>query len=631
MKLNDEQEIAASHKEGPCLVTACPGSGKSRVIVERTARLIQSGIPASSILCITFTNKASNEMRERIEKYIGDSSKQIFIATFHKLAASILRFHGHHLGYGRNVTILDDDGQVDLMSQTARQLGYEFTKPQINQILWALNDSRENMENDDQMFNRYKKINENFYPVGVEYIKRLHASNCLDFSSLLSETIRLFTEFPTVLQAAQNKWKYFQVDEVQDTNYAQFKIIEMLSAHTKNVFVVGDLDQTIYSWRGARVENIRDFTKLYPDTKVISLGKNYRSTPEIIKVADKLIKFNTDRIAAPFVTDNPSGPPVKCSNFADDKDEAKFIAETVQKMVNRGECRYDDVAIFYRTNNMSRAIEMAMINNNIPHTLIGGFSFFDRREVKDCLSMLKFLVNPLDGVSFHRFCNKPKRALGDVTVGKIEIFAKNNSITLLDAMKQINISAEGARKGINEIIHAYDFDFSSKTIAECLSTLVSRLKYKDYLNEDSETALERIQNVEELIKDAARYGSEYTNSISSYLEHIALLSAYDKDPEGDSVSLMSGHASKGLEFPVVFLVGFEQNILPHQKAVTDRADGIEEERRLAYVMMTRAEKHLFVSYCQKRMDLFSAQKGSVAFKKSKPSQFLYEAGLLKLI
>jgi DNA helicase-2/ATP-dependent DNA helicase PcrA len=309
------------------------------------------------------------------------------------------------------------------MSQTARQLGYEFTKPQINQILWALNDSRENMENDDQMFNRYKKINENFYPVGVEYIKRLHASNCLDFSSLLSETIRLFNEFPSVLQAAQNKWKYFQVDEVQDTNYAQFKIIEMLSAHTKNVFVVGDLDQSIYGWRGARVENIRDFTKLYPETKVISLGKNYRSTPEIIKVADKLIKFNTDRIAAPFVTDNPSGPPVKCSNFVDDKDEAKFIAETVQKMVNQGECNYDDIAIFYRTNNMSRAIEMAMINYNIPHTLIGGFSFFDRREVKDCLSMLKFLVNPLDGVSFHRFCNKPKRALGDVTVGKIEIFA----------------------------------------------------------------------------------------------------------------------------------------------------------------------------------------------------------------
>jgi DNA helicase-2/ATP-dependent DNA helicase PcrA len=454
------------------------------------------------------------------------------------------------------------------------------------------------------------------------------ATNSIDFSGLLSETVRLLVEHPTVLEKAQARWKFFMVDEVQDTNYAQFRIVELLSSHTKNVFVVGDLDQSIYGWRGARAENIREFQQKFPGTRIISLGKNYRSTPQIVAVADKLIRHNTDRIAADFTTDNPGGGPVSCRAHNDDRDEANYVARQIVQMVSSGRCSFKDIAVFYRINSMSRAIEMALINNAVPHTLIGGFSFYDRKEVKDCISMLQFLVNPFDGVSFHRIANKPKRALGDVTVGKIETFATSKGVNIMDAISMMEFKSDGVKEGLNCISRAFNVQWKVRTIAENLNHLVDVLGYREYLDQDPDTAVERKDNIDELIRSAALWGAENTTDIGAYLEHIALMSNYDKEADGNAVSLMSLHGSKGLEFPVVFMLGVEQDILPHKMAVTERADGLEEERRLCYVGMTRAEQVLSVNYCQRRQDNGFARPGQVKFRQSRPSQFLFESGLL---
>lgn len=629
MKLNAEQEMAASHIDGPCLVTACPGSGKTRTIVERTVRLIEHGVPAHRILSLTFTNKASMEMKTRIEKRVGESGKKLWVSTFHRLCSTILRQYGKPLGYGEYMTILDEDEQVDMLGQIARRMEMELTKPQLKQIAYHLNDHRENLETLDDLDERFDGIDPRYFDVAKKYMEFLPLANQIDFSGLLSETHKLLTTRPEVLDALHRRWTYFQVDEVQDTNLAQFKIIELLAGKTKNVFVVGDLDQSIYGWRGARAENIEDFRKVFAGTKIISLGKNYRSTPQIVKVADKLIRHNDDRIAAPFETDNADGAPVACRMYGDDREEANSVARVIRQLAMSGHYRYCEIAVFYRINSMSRAIEMALIQQAIPHTIIGSFSFFDRREVKDCISMLKFLVNPADGVSFHRVCNKPKRALGDVTIGKIENVAVEKNCSIIDALNFMTFKSEGINEGLAEIRKAFCFDWKGKPIGESLDHILKALRYDEFLKEEPETYADRSQNVEELVRDAARFSDENGADIAAYLEQITLLSSADKSADGNAVSLMSLHASKGLEFPVVFMLGCEQDILPHKRAVGEREDGLAEERRLCYVGMTRAEKVLAVSHCQRRQDGGYARQGRVRYKRSKPSQFLYESGLLK--
>jgi DNA helicase-2/ATP-dependent DNA helicase PcrA len=524
-----------------------------------------------------------------------------------------------------NVNIIDDDEQFDLMSQCARQLGFEFSKPQIIQLVKETGDSRENLETDNELFKRMQKINDNFYTVSIEYVQRLKRNNVIDFSGLLSEAYEILNKNKDVLSQAQSRWEYIQVDETQDTNLVQFKLVELLVSHTNNILIVGDINQSIYSWRGARPNNINDFIKTYPNVKIIKLIKNYRSTPEIIKVADKLIRHNKNRIESDFLTDNPSGNNVNYFTFKTDKEESDFIAVKILEYVSKG-YSFEDIAILYRTNNMSRTLEMSMVGAQIPYTLIGGFSFFDRKEIKDCIAMLRFLINPMDGVSFHRICNKPKRGIGDAAIGKVELYAKNNNCDILKACKSLDLK----NNSISEVADKFSFDWKSKSIAECITLLVENLEYRKYLNEDVQTAIERNLNVDELIKDAAKYESEKGNSISGYLENIALMSSYDKKADKNSVSLMTLHASKGLEFPVVFIVGWEHSIMPHSKSVGS-LDQIEEERRLAYVGITRAEKELWLTRCEKRLDLNSAQKGRIAYKNSIPSQFLYESEIVKRI
>lgn len=628
MALNPQQEQAANHHEGPVLVIACPGSGKTRTIEERTLRLINKGVPAWGILCITFTNKASNEMKERILRRVGDAAKEIQVFTFHKLCSRILRKSGGPLGYTKFMTILDDGDQIDLMSACARQMEHELTKPQIKKILWTLNDSRENLETQDQMFERFKAIDENYYYIAVEYVKRIREANSCDFSGLLTETVRLLQNHPEVLEKMHNRIKYLQVDEVQDTNYAQFKLIELIGAGSKNIFCVGDTDQSIYGWRGARMKNVTDFMSKYSATQIV-LGKNYRSTPEIVAHADRLIKHNSGRLATDFSTDNPSGQPIMVKTFDNQDVEAKWIVTIVKQLISAGTYKPDEFAVFFRLNSMSRSIEMAMMAAGVPATVKGAFSFFDRREIKDIFAMLRFLVNPKDGVAFHRIANKPKRALGDVTVGKIENLAQANGTDIMQACREFSSKNEGVRSGIHEILTAFTIDHSSKTIPEVIDHLYKSLRYEEYLKEDDEQFDERKENVDELIKDAARFSLEHGNDISAYIESMSLMSTDDSNPDEHTVKLMSLHSSKGLEFPVVFMLGCEQDILPHKRAVDEREDGIEEERRLCYVGMTRAMKFLCMSHCNRRMDTYAAKGGKLTFKNVEPSQFFVEAGLMK--
>ena len=629
MALNPEQEQAASHINGPCLVTACPGSGKTKTIEERTSRLIEHGIPPHAILSITFTNKAADEMRERIGRRVGDQVKKMEIRTFHGLCARLLRKNGSVLGYGPNITILDDSDQIDLLAQVIRSLGHEYTKPMVKTVLWEINDSRENLENDDQAYARFRAQDEAWFDISQQYMKKLKESNSTDFSGLLSETVALLGN-QDVLDKIHKWVKYVQVDEVQDTNMAQFKIMDQLGKHTRNIFCVGDLDQSIYGWRGARQENVRDFLKMYPDAKIVKLGKNYRSTPQIIAVADKLIRHNPDRIAADFSTDNPAGSPVLVKAFDTDKMEAEWVANSCRQLISNGNAKPKEIAVFFRLNNMSRAVEMAMMAKKVPHKVVSAHSFYDRREIKDTLCMLRFLINPKDGIAFHRICNKPKRHLGDSTVGKLENIVSSTGVDMIQACKDFVTTSAKVKDGLGDIVLGFDWDPSGLSIPEVIVTLHKKLKYDEYLKEEDDDNKydERKDNIDELIKSAAEYNAEHGPDIAQYLESLTLMSQIDGDDEEQQVKLMSLHASKGLEFPVVFMIGCEQDILPHKKAVQEREGGLEEERRLAYVGITRGKKLVTMSYCQKRQDTFSAKTGAVRFKKSEPSQFLVEAELI---
>lgn len=913
ISLNPEQLEAVEHVMGPCFVCACPGSGKTRVIVERVIRLIEKGYSPRSILCITFTNKAANEMKERVCKQLGEAQGQeVYISTFHALCATIIRKYGAYIGYGLNTTILDDEDQEGLMAQCARQAGHEWNAQQIKSLIWKANELRENLISEDDFPSHFKHEAEG--EVCREYVLRMRKNNQIDFSGLLSETIRLLEKDASVLCKLQTRFDFIQVDETQDTNFAQFRIVQLIGAHN-NVFIVGDPDQCqpsgtlvetvngnipiedidennhklisfsrrdsivigrrngfsfrksqrdyigkmivlsvddmnlktkctpnhkwtirfcdieerhgvylmrqgtrwrlghcnmkrscgkkhgtqfgptlrarsekadalwlltvcsnryeaqaveqiisckygipvtcfeehvrtkklpcyidyvfktvgdvtenarkclddygrdinypiwqkresysqdfgkripllvhacnlipeimqvpvptggkmfewksfeisreqyegkvfsldvdkyehyiadgiithncIYSWRGARYKNIEDFINLNK-AKVVNLPHNYRSTPEIVKVASTLIKHNKNRQQTiEFKTGNESGKPVECICLPTPEQEGAWIAHRIKHMIDNEGYKPHDFAVLYRINAMSRAIEQGLMSLGITYQVIGGFSFFDRSEIRDCLAMLRFIVNPLDGTALSRFINKPSRRIGEVSLGKIENFANEQGINLMEAMKRVREFASGNDKarviqGCEEIHAAFSFDRTGMSIGEVLDNIVVRLGYYRYLESKYETKEldDRKDNVQELINACALYTEKRGNDIAGYLNNIALQSSSDKDTEENTVSLMSLHASKGLEFPVVFMPGLEEGQLPHKRALMER-DGLDEERRLCYVGMTRAQQRLIVSFADTRMQRF--KNGGIVFEPTKKSRFLQESGLANTI
>lgn len=632
IKLNDEQEQAVDHVHGPCFVCACPGSGKTSVITERVVRLISKGFSPRSMLCITFTNKAAKEMKERVIKKLGEKGNEIYISTFHALCATIIRKYGAYIGYSANTTILDDDDQEGLMSQSVRQAGYEFPVPQIKSLIWKTNDLREKLIPEDEFAKHFKIEAE--ANIAIDYIARMRKNSQIDFSGLLSETVRLLEKDSEVLSKLQSRFDFIQIDESQDTNLAQFKIVQLIGAHN-NVFVVGDPDQGIYSWRGARYQNIEDFVNINK-AKVVSLPTNYRSTPEIVKAASVLIQKNPNRQQKmEFKTSNPSGLPVECISLPNPEQEAAYIAHRIKEMIAKGS-KPHDFAVLYRLNSMSRSIEQGLMNAGISYQVLGGFSFFDRSEVKDCLSMLRFAINPCDGMALSRFINKPSRRIGEVAVGKIENFANEKGINLLEAMTRASeFMTTGADKlrgiqGCKEIVDAFTFDRTNKSIGEVLGIILKNLDYIKHLESkfEGKELEDRKDNLQELINACALYSETRSNDIGSYLANIALQSSSDKETKDNSVTLMSLHASKGLEFPVVFMPCMEDGQFPHKRAMVER-DGLDEERRLCYVGMTRAQKQLIMTYPTTRMQRY--KNGGVQFEHTVKSRFLAESGVLSTV
>ncbi len=605
----------------------------TRIITERVISLINKEVDPKSILCITFTNKASKEMKERVVQRLGQKGEMVYISTFHAMCLTILRKYGSYLGYDTSVVILDDSDQESLMAQCARQNGYEIDKPKIKEILWKLNELRENLIPEQDFAGSFPS--EMHSSIALSYLQKMRLNKQIDFSGILSETIKLLEVDSETRCKLHSRFQYIQVDETQDTNLAQFKFIEMIGCHG-NVFIVGDSDQTVYSWRGARYKNIQDFVEKYK-AKVIPLPQNYRSTPQIVKVAANLIKHNPNRTQQfEFQTENPNGAEVRCLRSSSPEKEALWIASEIKNMINYGKYDAHDFAILYRTNAMSMILEQAMMQVGVGYEVIGGFSFFDRSEIKDCLAMLRFLINNKDGTALAKFINKPSNGIGEITVGKIENFASSKNITLIESLLRTEEYITGQKKDIiinrckeiGKVFERVKLTCKNEYIGKVLYDLVEGLSYYDHLEKfyEGKEVIDRKENVKELITGAEMFARERKNDISEYLSNLALQTSTDKSIEQNRVSLMTIHASKGLEFPVVFMPFMEDGLFPHKRSVEEKngTEGLEEERRLCYVGITRAKKELFVSFSAQRM---TKDKKGIKYSPIVPSRFIKEAGL----
>jgi DNA helicase-2/ATP-dependent DNA helicase PcrA len=649
MQLNPQQEQVAAHIHGRILTLAGPGSGKTKTLTERTGRLIKAGFDPASILCLTFTNKARDEMRQRIAAVYATKAEKVFISNFHGLCGMLLRTLGGAIGYSQRMTICDADDQIDLILQLARRRGMEPTKPQARTLAFLCNEWRENLGGDAELESIavQRKLARAEMNVMRAYVDLLRTRNQCDFSGMLSESVRLLREHDEVRTRLQNRFRFIQVDEYQDTNSAQNEIVELLAGSDDNVLAVGDQDQSIYEWRGATPDAIPRFVENGKSKTgrcaVVKLGLNYRSTPQIIQAADTLIRHCKNRTAIDFETPNKPGEPVKVARLENPEAEAEAIGSSIANLLRDGQLPAREIAIFFRTNDMSRLIEQALAKRQIPYQVIGAGSYYDRMEVKDVLSMLRFICNPKDGISFHRIANKPARGMGDALIGRLEAFAETHQIDLVCAMQENYLEfirdendkplSDSAKRACRETRAIFDLESShARNVGELAAELVRRSRYDEWLQaryDEKEEYEQRSRNVNELLNSIAEFARTRRGAtLAEYLESISLYTSADDDTTENAVRLMSLHASKGLEFDVVFLVGCEHRILPHEKALADRGErGLDEERRLCYVGFTRARKILRITWCRKRQDTFSRTK-TARFKPALPSQFLVEANLM---
>lgn len=629
MKLNPQQELAASHKTGPCLTTACPGSGKTAMLVERTGRLVESGISPSRIICLTFTNKAAKEMAERIRVRLGAQKLKMFIGTFHSLCVRVIRKYHNLCGLPSDFTIMDSSDQESYIKRVAKQAGFDpRTDVCVPLIAQAVNMAREELGGEEQIRkilssrNLTQELVDRNTQVGMAYLESIRLNGMVDFSGLLSTTNTMLKDSEIVRESIKNSHDYLQVDEVQDTNIAQFNMVNVMSERHKNVFMVGDLSQSIYGWRGSRCENITDFISSHPDCKVLELGQNYRSTPEIISSADKLIRHNSSHMGTEFKTGNPSGKPICCKQLLSPEDEAEFVSSSVIWAIRAG-VKPHDIAVLYRLNSLSRVLEEEFRRKRIPYKVVGGFGFYERSEIKDCLAMLRLASNKDDIVAFDRVCSFIP-GVGTAAVTKVEELAKTNpGIGLIAASEMAADMVKGSSSpGLRWIGRTFAATKPLLSdVSSCLDSVLKELRYVDMLRRSKHKNKEdKERNVQEL---SISMKGKMKQSVSEYVQQISLMSSSDEESEQDRTTLMTLHASKGLEFPIVFMVGVEANILPHSRAVEEREDGLEEERRLCYVGMTRAKSRLFMTYCKFRRSQNGGNEPCF------PSQFLIESGLVK--
>ncbi|MBD9082507.1 MAG: ATP-dependent DNA helicase PcrA [Lachnospiraceae bacterium] len=611
--LNKEQKEAVLHTEGPLLLLAGAGSGKTRVLTHRVAYLIDElGVNPWNILAITFTNKAAQEMRERVDQIAGFGADQVWVATFHATCMRILRRHIDRLGYDTNFTIYDTDDQKTVIKQVCKRLNIDTKMYKERTLLSEISSAKDELvdvrEFEVKSVGDYRKsVTAKVYR---EYQDTLKKSNALDFDDIIVKTVELFKSCPEVLYNYQERFRYIMVDEYQDTNTAQFELIRLLADGYRNLCVVGDDDQSIYKFRGANIRNILDYEKVYPDAKVIKLEQNYRSTQNILDAANAVIRNNRGRKEKALWTEKGAGSRIHFRQFDNAYEEAEYIADDISDKVNKNGVAYADCAVLYRTNAQSRLLEERMVVEGIPYHVVGGVNFYARQEIRDILAYLKTIDNGRDEVALRRIINVPKRSIGAASLEKVADYAQMKDITLFDALCEADQirglgRAEAKIRGFVNLIEVLRSGLSSYTLPDLIKSLLERIDYAEYLrDQDEESAEDRLGNVDELITKAAVYEETHDEpSLSEFLEEIMLVADIDNVEDGDNrVLLMTLHSAKGLEFPVVYLAGMEDGLFPSFMTIaSDDPLEIEEERRLAYVGITRAKEELTLTCARSRM------------------------------
>lgn len=634
--LNPQQAEAVINTEGPMLIMAGAGSGKTKVLTCRVANLLQKGVRPYRILAITFTNKAAAEMRERVNNMSGPAAKDVWLFTFHAFCARFLRMEIDKLpGYGGNFAIYDTADSQNLIKQILKEMNLDDKRFQPSGILSRISNAKNALQ-DAAAFARQAG---DFYEQKVadiysRYEQKLQLNNALDFDDLLMLSIKLLQENKEVREKYQDRFDYLLVDEYQDTNHAQYLLTKFLAAKHRNICVVGDADQSIYGWRGADIQNILDFEKDYPDAKVIKLEQNYRSTQIILDAANAVIENNTGRKPKNLWTENKSGADIIYFQAVDERDEARFVIEQLQNLQRTENKKLGDMAILYRTNTQSRIFEEMLIKSGISYNMVGGLKFYERKEIKDIIAYLRVIFNPADSLSLLRIINVPKRGIGDASLAKIQAYAAANNVSLFEAVTNAAAIDGLSSRFVSKLDDLAGIIFELINLANeaPVEDLIDRvLRDTGYLeeleNERTPQAQSRIDNLHELISVAQEFAaSEEENNLENFLAHVALVSDIDDTELGeDAITLMTLHSSKGLEFPVVFLVGMEEGLFPHARTLMDETE-IEEERRLCYVGITRAKEKLFLSSTKMR----TIYGNTVTYP---PSRFLQEipARLVKTI
>ena len=637
--LNEQQKEAVLHTEGPLLILAGAGSGKTRVLTHRIAYLIEEkGINPWNILAITFTNKAAGEMRERVDNLVGFGSESIWVSTFHSMCVRILRRHIDLLGFDTNFTIYDTDDQKTLMKDICKLLQIDTKIFRERSLLAAISQAKNELVTPEEFriqaqgdFSRQKIAS-----VYEEYEKQMRANNALDFDDLLVKAVQLFQSQADVLDYYQERFRYIMVDEYQDTNTVQFELVRLLSAKYRNLCVVGDDDQSIYKFRGANIRNILDFEQVFPDAKVIKLEQNYRSTSNILNAANAVIRHNHGRKDKTLWTDNGEGDKINVRQFDTAFDEAEYIVGDIRERVESGKAAYNDHAILYRTNAQSRMFEEKFVTANIPYKIVGGINFYARREIKDLLAYLKTIDNGRDDLAVRRIINVPKRGIGLTSINRVQEYASGREIGFYEALRAVDLIpniGRGASKleSFVALIEHFKTDAKELTISELMQEILEETGYIESLKEEgSEEAESRIENIDELISKITAYEETCEDrdepaTLNGFLEEVALVADIDSlDESNDYVVLMTLHSAKGLEFPHVYLAGMEDGIFPSYMTITaDDPEEVEEERRLCYVGITRAEEELTLTCARRRMIRGETQYNKMSrFLKEIPMELL---------
>lgn len=608
--LNREQYEAVFYTEGPLLILAGAGSGKTRVLTYRIAHLINDcGAYPGSILAITFTNKAAREMKERVERLIGETARDMWISTFHSCCVRILRREIDKIGYAKNFVIYDSSDSMSLMKQCLKELNIDDKIYPPRLVLESISKAKNELKTPEEYLkeSEFDFRSQQIAKMYSLYQKKLVQENALDFDDIIMKTVQLFNTNSFVLDFYQHKFKYIHVDEYQDTNYAQYKLVSMLSRSHGNLCVVGDDDQSIYGWRGADIRNILEFEKEYKNVKVVKLEQNYRSTKVILDAANNVIKCNEDRKSKKLWTENDTGEKITVYEAMDEHDEAQFVVRTILKGIDEGRS-FDDYAVLYRTNAQSRVIEDMFMKYDVPYQIVGSQKFYDRKEIKDISSYLRVILNPMVDISVLRIINVPKRSIGASTVEKLQGYASSKGIGLMQAVMEaekvdgLSTRAASSVKKFGKLMEKLIGMSTELSVPALVKGILDETGYISELQgSDDPQDQSRIENLQEFISVAQEFDKNNDDkTLASFLEGIALVSDIDAVEEGDkSVIIMTMHSAKGLEFPVVFMVGMEQGIFPHMQSMENEED-LEEERRLCYVGITRAREKLYLTYAVER-------------------------------